>query len=596
MSAIASDCASRQASPGSPSRSAENASPCDVQSALADCADAGGARYSLQTVRSIARSLLLAASSALLAVAAPSASAAPDSTAVRLGGSPLTVYVGPRGQCQSSYTVNGTVQGNYFPGGGEAFKFSPVGDCGLILAFPKGAAGQPPLLVGKTYGFAGNAAAVDFAQTFEPLSQSSVSGDGSPANPFSQTTTFSVVDSGAKEDARITETTTYVSGSPQFTSSYAVKNTSGSQLYFRAIYAGDLFAAGGELATGVFFAGPPRFIGGQSTASGVLGGLQEEPSPALSWSAFEELAYPDIWARIKASDEEAEAFKGKTEARDVDGAVGVEWDQLRTKGLVPEGEQVFSVVNRTQAPSDLSIQPTAQTRAVGQTATVAVKAIDTAGAPYVNRSVVYSIGGANPKSGSVTTDASGIATISYVGTAAGVDAMQMFLDLNGNGSADSNEPASTAQITWTPLFPTPTSPNSRYRVQSVHASANGTITIVLVPVQSGTAVFEVTVPTATISRNASTAAARKCKRSQIRIAGRCRAKTTVSGSVTAKGKAGVALKLTVRPSSRVRKALSKGRTLRLSAKLTYKARLGGRPTVQTFHVKVKGKRPSRKHG
>ena len=466
-----------------------------------------------------------------------------------LGGSPLTVYVGPRGQCQSSYTVNGRLQGNYYPGG-DGSTFNPVGDCGLILAFPAGGSGQPAALVNKTYGFAGNAPAVDFAQTFEPLSQTAVGGDGSSANPFSQTTIFSVVDSERKEDARITETTTYVSGAPQFTSSYAVKNTSASRLYFRAIYAGDLFVAGAELGTGVITATSPRFIGGQSAAAGVLGGFVETPPPALPWSSFEELAYPNLWTQIKDSDEEAEVFRGKTDANEVDDAVGVEWDQLRTKGLAPEGEQAFSVVNRTQAPSDLSILPTAQTRAVAQTATVTVKAIDTAGAPYVNRSVVYSIGGANPKSGSVTTDASGTATISYVGTAAGVDAMQMFLDLNGNGSGDSNEPAATAQVTWTPLFPTPTSPNSRYRVQSVHASANGTITVVLVPVQSGTAVFEVTVPTATISRNTSAAAARRCKRSQIRIAGRCRPKTTVSGKVTAKGRAGVALKLTVKPSSR----------------------------------------------
>ncbi len=545
------------------------------------------------TDRGRTRTLVVAAVCAVLGIAAQSASAAPDSTAVSLGGSPLTVYVGPRGQCQSSYTVNGSVQGNYYPGGG-AFKFSPVGDCGLILAFPKGGAGQPPLLVDKTYGFAGNAPAVDFAQTFDPVSQSAVSGDGSSANPFSQTTIFSVVDSGAKEDARITETTTYVSGAPQFTSSYAVKNTSGSQLYFRAIYAGDLFVNGSELGAGVFLAGPPRFVGGQNTAFGVLGGLQETPSPALPWSSFEELAYPDIWTRIKASDEEAEAFKGKIEAREVDDAVGVEWDQFRTPGLAPEAERVFSVVNRTLAPADLSVQPTTQTRAVAQTATVLVKAVDTAGTPYANRSVVYSIGGANPKSGSVTTDASGVATISYVGTAAGLDAMQMFLDLNGDGSAEANEPAATAQITWTPLFPTPTSPNSRYRVQSVHASSNGTVTIVFVPVQSGTAVLEVTAPTATISRNASTAVKSKCKRNQLRIKGKCRPKTTVSGKVAAAGRAGVALKLTVKPSSKVKRALSKGKTVQLTAKLTYKARLGGKPSVQIFHLKVKPKKSKKR--
>ena len=46
-------------------------------------------------------------------------------------GSPLSVYVGPRGECQSSYLVNGEVAGNFYYGGNQ------VGDCGFFLAFPK---------------------------------------------------------------------------------------------------------------------------------------------------------------------------------------------------------------------------------------------------------------------------------------------------------------------------------------------------------------------------------------------------------------------------------------------------------------------------
>ncbi len=90
----------------------------------------------------------------------------------------------------------------------------------------------------------------------------------------------------------ITETTTYVNGAPQFTSTYNVKNTSPSTIYFRAIYAGDLYVNGNDLGTGVFLAGPPRFIGGQNTGSGVIGGFQEVPAPALPWTSFQE-AYWD---------------------------------------------------------------------------------------------------------------------------------------------------------------------------------------------------------------------------------------------------------------------------------------------------------------
>jgi hypothetical protein len=55
----------------------------------------------------------------------------------------------------------------------------------------------------------------------------------------------------------------------------------------------------------------------------------------------------------------------------------------------------------------------------------------------------------------------------------------------------------------------------------------------------------------------------------------------------------VPLTLTVAPSGNVRKALLKGKNVHLTATLSYKSALGGAPTVQTYHVTVKGKR---KHG
>jgi hypothetical protein len=104
----------------------------------------------------------------------------------------------------------------------------------------------------------------------------------------------------------------------------------------------------------------------------------------------------------------------------------------------------------------------------------------------------------------------------------------------------------------------------------------------------------VTVPTATISRNASIAKAKKCKKNQIKIHGKCRPKTSVSGKVTAKGKAGVPLKITVKPSSKVKKALAKGKKVQLTAKLTYKSVLGGTPVVKTYHFTVKAKKKKKK--
>jgi hypothetical protein len=54
--------------------------------------------------------------------------------------------------------------------------------------------------------------------------------------------------------------------------------------------------------------------------------------------------------------------------------------------------------------------------------------------------------------------------------------------------------------------------------------------------------------------------------------------------------AGGPLKLTVKPSGKVLKALKKGRTVTLTATLRYKSSLGGTPTVRVFHFKIKGKK------
>src|SRR5271165_2400774 len=86
-----------------------------------------------------------------LGVSSTGASAQSDTTAVTFPGSPLTVYVGPRGECQSSYLVKGEVAGNFYYGGNQ------VGDCGFFLAFPKTGTGQPSALKEKTFGFDGAA-------------------------------------------------------------------------------------------------------------------------------------------------------------------------------------------------------------------------------------------------------------------------------------------------------------------------------------------------------------------------------------------------------------------------------------------------------
>jgi hypothetical protein len=536
----------------------------------------------------------------LFCVVAASASAG----TVTLPGGPLSVSIGSLGQCQSSYANVGT---NFYP------PSSTEGDCGFFLAFPK-ATGQSAKLEDEVYGFPGAAGPGIGGETgveYTAETQGPTTGNGSSSEPYAEETKYKV-EAEEKEFAEITDRTTYVSGAAQFTSTYTVENVTGkggtteapTELFFHAIVAGDLFVSADDHGTGVFLGGPPKFIGGQNPNVGTLGGFIEA-TPA--WTNYQEGYWNGpftaegasaedlgIWNAVRTSPKAGSVFNDTIDPALLDNGAGVSWDEHLTKGLKSKETASYTIVNRSQVPTALGVQPVNQSLTVGQTASVTVTAKDNVGTPYAGRPIVYSIGGANPKSGSVTTNSSGEATISYVGTAAGLDTMQMFLDLNGNGSQDNGEPSSAAQITWAPAPPTP---NSTYKIQSIHANSNGTITITFVPTQEGTALVEVTVPTATISRNAIAAKRqKKCKKGQTRIKGKCRPTTSLSGKVSAKGKAGIPLKITVQPSRKVKAALKKGKKVQLTAKLTYKSVLGGVPTVQTYHFTVKApKKQKKKH-
>lgn len=142
--------------------------------------------------------------------------------------------------------------------------------------------------------------------------------------------------------------------------------------------------------------------------------------------------------------------------------------------------------------------------------------------------------------------------------------------------------------------PPPPAPNSGFTVQSITENANGTVTITLLPVQSGEASVAMTVPTASIaSTSAVDAKAKKCKKGLVKIKGKCLPPTTAAGTISASGTAGVPLTLTVYLLSKIKALLKKGKTIHLTATLTYTSALGGTPTVLSDPVTFKGKRAHR---
>ncbi len=167
----------------------------------------------------------------------------------------------------------------------------------------------------------------------------------------------------------------------------------------------------------------------------------------------------------------------------------------------------------------------------------------------------------------------------------------------GGGIPGSRSPCGSEVLTVAtpPPPPPPPAPNSTFTIKSIVANPNGTITITFIPVQGGTGTLVVTVPTASIASTSAVAAkakkSKKCKTGQVKIKGKCRPSTTVAGTTSASGTAGVPLKLTVTLSSKIKALLKKGKTVHLVATLTYKSSLGGTPTVNTYDVTIKGKRP-----
>lgn len=98
--------------------------------------------------------------------------------------------------------------------------------------------------------------------------------------------------------------------------------------------------------------------------------------------------------------------------------------------------------------------------ATGDSRTINAEVRNTAGAAVASAPVSYVITGANPSSGSATTDTSGVAAITWTGTNSGNDTLLAWRDLNGDGDRDDGEPRDTVTVPWyneVTLTPTSTS-------------------------------------------------------------------------------------------------------------------------------------------
>jgi hypothetical protein len=392
----------------------------------------------------------LVAAALLAALAAPARAA---DLVTPIDGTPLTVYVGQRGQLQALRA--GESDGFFFR------STSQVGDAGFFLAFPGGS--QPAALAGKVFGFDGTAGPrVPPLVAYAPVAQQPVTGSGTAASPFQQVTTYNVTPV-ATPLLTVTQTTTYVNGAQEFGVTWAVKNASGQALRFKALAAADFFFEGSDRGTGIFTQGPPRFVGGTNADTGRSGGFVEVASAV--WTHYQALefggfggspAVPDIWNdKVEhAGDAVAATFEDEIEGTPTDNAGGVEWDDtLAGTALANQATATYALTVRSALPAALQFDKSNAGAPQGTPITFVATAKDTSGQPFTGKPLRFTISGPNAVAGAVTIDASGNGAITDPGAQAGADTIVAFVDLNGNGSREPNEPQASTLATFVDNVP-----------------------------------------------------------------------------------------------------------------------------------------------
>jgi hypothetical protein len=519
---------------------------------------------------------VVAATIAVVGLCAAGASVAGAADPVALGGTPMSVYVGERGQLQAFRA--GIPEGIYYAPG------NTTGDAGFFLAVRDGTP--------TVYGFDGSAG--PHATTEYTLgTQGAVSGSGTAADPIKQVTTYRTANTNGLE---VTQTTTYVNGSQFFTITWTVHNAGAAPAHFKAFAAADFFFDGSDRGTGIYTQGPPQFIGGTNADTGNSGGFAEVPG-TTAWSKYQALAYgsaaDQVWGKINgAAASDASTFDDTVVGEQVDNAGGVEWDQYVSGGtpgsLAAGASATFSLVARSAVPSALQINPPNAGAPKGVPINFTVGAFDTNGTPYAGRTIRYSITGPNatPAPLSATVGADGNAIITDPGTNAGADTVVAFLDFNNDGTRQDAEPQASALATFVDNVP----PSCTVKVSGDRPGGSGGAGKPLIITVNCNEAAVVTVQTTLQPRSARSRAATVDKKKKAKKKVTIKLKTS-----TVNVAPGQALPVSLKLSSAVRKKYA-GKTLTATITVTARDASGNvKKTKATRTVKLAKLKKSKAH-
>ena len=504
------------------------------------------------------------------------AAAAASADPVAIGGTPMSIFVGERGQLQAFRA--GIPDGIYYA------PSNTTGDAGFFLAVL-----DPPSTVYGFDGTAGPHGTTDYTLG----TQGAVTGSGTAADPLKQVTTYRTA---ATNGLEVTQTTTYVNGSQFFTIAWSVHNASTTTAaHFKAFAAADFFFDGSDRGTGIYTQGPPQFIGGTNADTGNSGGFAEVPG-TTAWSRYQALAFgsadDEVWGKINgaAASGATPTFDDTVVGEQVDNAGGVEWDQNATgAGLAANATATFSLVARSAVPSALQINPPNAGSPKGVPINFTVGAFDTNGTPYAGKTIRYAITGVNatPTTLTATVGPDGNAVITDPGTNAGPDTVVAFLDFNNNGTREPAEPQASALATFVDNVP----PSCKVKVSGDRPGGSGGAGKPLIITVNCNEPSTVTVQTALTPRasthaRAATVDKKKKPKKKVTIKLKTATVTVLPGQ-----KVPVALKL----SSAVRKKYA-GKTLTATITVTARDASGNiKKTKATRTVKLAKLKKSKAH-
>jgi hypothetical protein len=265
---------------------------------------------------------------------------------------------------------------------------------------------------------------------------------------------------GQQSQLEITESIVYVNGAARFRVRWDVRNVGSSAVNFRATHAADVDAPPG-CALGRFRAGPPRSVGAYGPEEGVhtdgntctdpydrqrgAGSYLEEVSSS-PWSRYEEGDLAGI------SDPNGPGLDNTYSAAPMDAWVGAQWDGYgRGKtGLAPGQTATFEVDWRMT--NELLATPWKTIVGENCPYTLTLSTRYAEGGPHPGRLIQWeTVDGNYRRSGSVRTDSSGVARLSWTRDF-GFDQTSVFLDRNEDGVLqDANELArQNIDTQWSP--------------------------------------------------------------------------------------------------------------------------------------------------